>query len=464
MKNNRSKHGIMVSGILILVAGLFLTACQSPTPSVSTQAPNVILILADDMAYGDLSLINGGMTKTPNLDQLARESVWFTQGYSAAPVCAPARAALLTGLHPHETGCVTLNMQRFPELSRIRKDIPTMADVFSDNGYATGLVGKWHCGDGPEYHPMQRGFQEFEGFKGYMVNTYFDYELDMNHQIQRFDDRYLTDHLTSRAIEFVRRHKDHPFFLHLAHYAPHRPLNAPEEIIQKYRDQGQPEHIATIYAMIEVMDQGIGLLLDELDQLGIRENTMVIFLSDNGPDPVAGERGNLGLKGTKYTVYEGGIHVPFFIQWEGTFHPVSLARVTHFTDLFPTLVELCGLDLKEDIDFAGESLAAVLKDGNDTQPAKIRYWQWNRGVPYYSHNAAIRQGKWKLVRPMVTRNVPEGPSEERAVLYNMEEDPFEETDVSETNRNTYETLSVMLEAWCRQVEYNRLENTKPDLP
>ena len=456
MKSIRFLNCRIFSGTLILMAGVLLTACRSALPSDSSKAPNVILILADDMAYGDLSLINGGITHTPNLDQLARESVWFTQGYSAAPVCAPARAALLTGLHPHQTGCITLGMQRFPELSRISKGIPTMADVFSNNGYATGLVGKWHCGDGPDYHPMQRGFQEFEGFLGFMVDSYEDYQLDINQETHSFSGKYLTHDLTDRAIDFVRRHREHPFFLHLAHYAPHRPLGAPEEMVHRYLSQGHTLNTATIYAMIEVMDQGIGQLIAELDQLGIRENTIVIFLSDNGPDPVPGERDNLGLKGTKYTVYEGGIHVPFLIQWKGTFDPATYDQVAHFTDLFPTLVDLCELQLSKSIPFAGTSLETVLRGEEPGELPKERYWQWNRGVPYYSHNAAMRQGAWKLVRPYITRDVPEGASEALPVLYNLEDDPYEEVDVSGENRSRYHTMSVMLEAWCREVEHDRL--------
>ena len=462
MKRDDSRLVRNLIWVFFFLGSLLHTGCSQSNVNVNNKnlksSPNVIMILADDMAYGDLSLINGGVTTTPSINQLARESVWFTKGYSAAPVCAPARAALLTGLYPHQTGCVTLGMQRFPELSRISLGLSTMADVFSENGYATGLIGKWHCGDGADYHPTERGFQEFEGFLGYMVNTYYDYELDFNHNKEKFEDRYLTDHLTERAIEYVRRHKDHPFFLHLAHYAPHRPLNAPEEIVRKYMQEGHPKHTATIYAMIEVMDQGIGQLMEELDELGIRDNTIVIFISDNGPDPVAGARDNLGLRGTKYTVYEGGIHVPFFIQWKGTFDPVQRDQIVHFTDLFPTLVELCHLYLDKTIDFAGGSLAGLLQGDTTSTVVGTRYWQWNRGVPVYSHNAAMRQGKWKLVRPYVTLDVPGKPSEEKPALYDLENDPFEETDLSDSNRTVYKTMSVMMEAWSRKVEHDRLQN------
>lgn len=424
------------------------------------QQPNVILILADDLAIGDLSHINGGKTRTPNLDQLLQEGVWFSRAYSASPVCAPARAALLTGHYPHQTGCITLGLRRFPELTRIDKDMMTLADAFSENGYATGLVGKWHCGEGEGYHPMDRGFDEFEGFVGYMVDTggYFSYKLDIQKEIQAFKNNYLTRNLSERAINFVRRHKEEPFFLHLAHYAPHRPLSAPQEIIDYYLDKGHNKNNATIYAMIEVMDEGIGQLMAELDTLGIRENTLVIFASDNGPDPVTGERANQGLRGTKYTVYEGGIHVPFIVSWSGKFKPAQREEVIQFTDVFPTLVDICDLQLKNPIDFVGGSMAPLLRGEEENNLPEARYWQWNRGVPAYSHNAAMIEGNWKLVRPYVTRNIPEKASEMRSVLYNLEEDPFEEVDVSEENQWIYGSMNVRLEEWSRKVEFDRLKN------
>lgn len=445
-----------------ILAIILLTnqGCRQHNRQEKTEHPNVILILADDMGLGDLSYFNGGLIRTPNLDQLVEEGVWFSQAYSAAPVCAPARAALLTGRYPHRTGCVTLGMKRFPELTKMDKDLPTMADVFRDNGYATGLIGKWHCGEGEGYHPMDRGFQEFEGFVGYMVKSYFSYELDVQGKLYKFEDQYLTNNLSERAIEFVRRHKDEPFFLHLAHYAPHRPIGAPQELVDYYLGKGFNEKIATIYAMIEIMDQGIGKLMAELDNLEIRENTLVIFSSDNGPDPIPGERFNKGLRGSKYTIYEGGIHVPFIVNWKGKLEPAQKKEVIHFTDVFPTLVYLCNLQLPASIDFDGGSMAGLLMGKAENNLPEKRFWQWNRGVPLYSHNAAMRQGKWKLVRPFVTRNIPDGPSEQRSVLYNLENDPFEEHDVSKQNQQIFENMKVMLEQWCREMEFSRLNNNE----
>lgn len=442
---------------LAFTLAISMCACKEVEVEKS-KMPNVILILADDMAFGDISYINGGQTSTPSLDQLIQQGIWFNQAYSASPVCAPARAALLTGMYPHQTGCITLGMQRFPEITKMDKDLKTLADVFKENNYATGLIGKWHCGEGVGYHPLDRGFEEFEGFVGYMVKDYFSYKLDIQKNIEKFDNKYLTDDLSQRAINFVRKHKDQPFFLHLAHYAPHRPLGAPQEIVDTYLEQGFPENTATIYAMIEVMDRGIGQLLSELDTLGIRENTLIIFTSDNGPDPIPGERPNQGLRGTKYTVYEGGIHVPFIMNWQGKLKPNQVDNTIQFTDVFPTLVDLCNLELSDSIKFVGGSLNGLLSGGQANQLPERRYWQWNRGVPFYSHNAAMREGKWKLVRPYLTRIIPEGPSEMRPQLYDLENDPFEKQNVAQQHQRIYEDMIVRLEEWSRMVEYDRLKN------
>ena len=462
MRINKLHHWFLSSGLTTLIFLLAQGTARAETRAEKDR-PNVILILADDMGMGDLSFLNGGKTRTPHLDQLVEESVWFSQAYSASAVSAPARAALLTGKHPHQTGCISLNMKRYPEFTRMDKDLTTVADVFAENGYATGLVGKWHVGMGEGYHPNDRGFQEFEGFRGYMVPSYFDYDLDINGEIIQEDDHYLTNDLTQRALDFVSRHQDEPFFLHLAHYAPHRPIEAPQETVDHYLGKGLNKKTATIYAMIEIMDRGIGQLMDHLDRLGIRENTLVIFSSDNGPDPMTGERYNRGLRGTKYTVYEGGIHVPLLVNWKNHFKAAHSKEVIHFTDLFPTLVDVCHLQLAETIDFEGGSMAGLLRGEDTANLPERRYWQWNRGVPYYSHNAAIRMGKWKLVRPFVTRVEPDGESEEKPVLYNLEKDPAEEHDVSEEHWRVYQNMKTWLEAWCRKMEFRRLEASDQDL-
>lgn len=423
--------------------------------------PNVILIVADDMGVGDISAFNEGLSETPKLDKLIDESVYFNQAYAGSPVCAPSRAALLTGRYPHRTGSVTLSQRNFPDLTRIKKDELLISEIYKNNGYATGLIGKWHSGVGEGYHPLERGFHEFLGFNiGTDIPNYFEYQLDINGEYQSFSGEYLTDVLTRRAIDFVRRHKNNPFFLHLAHYAPHRPLSAPEEAIEKYFERGFDENIATIYAMIEIMDRGIGELVDELNELGIREDTIIIFTSDNGPDPLVGERFNLDSRGAKYYVYEGGIHVPFFVSWHGVISPAKRDEIIHFTDVFPTLIDICELetpDSSKKID--GVSISGLLY--GETKKVRIpdhRFWQWNRGVPYYSHNAAIREGDWKLVKPFVTTAIPDSQSKLDPILFNLEKDPQEKIDYSDKYPEIYNRLRVFLRQWSREVEFDRLKS------
>ncbi|MBR9802552.1 sulfatase-like hydrolase/transferase, partial [bacterium] len=214
---------------LLVVACLLTSLCMSAeaeeTAAASQQQrsqPNIVLILADDLAPGDLSQGDGEKARTPRLDQLAKESVQFAQAYSASCVCAPARAALLTGRYPHRTGVVTLNLNKYPKLTRLHRDEVTIADILKEAGYATGLIGKWHTGRGEGYHPLDRGFDEFEGFDGSVDVGYYAYRFIEQRTARTVTDQYLTDDLTQRAINFVRRHQNEPFFLKLAHYAPHR--------------------------------------------------------------------------------------------------------------------------------------------------------------------------------------------------------------------------------------------------
>ena len=445
---------LLVAGVLVSIR---LSAYGQPfevsVKQKDTQ-PNVVLILADDLAPGDLACGDGKPTRTPNLDRLAKESVRFSQAYSGSCVCAPARAALLTGRYPHRTGVVTLNLNKFPKLTRIRRDETTIANFLKDAGYATGLIGKWHTGRGEGYHPLDRGFDEFEGFDGSLNVRYYQYPFQEQRKTSTVKGKYLTDDLTRRAIQFVRRHREHPFFLHLAHYAPHRPLQAPEEIIDRYLKQGFNKSVATIYAMIEVMDRGIGELLSEIEKLGMAENTIVIFASDNGPDPLTGERFNHELRGNKYQVYEGGIRVPLFVRWPKRFEPGERNHVVSFVDLLPTVLELCNVKPEFPNPIDGQSFASVLQN-RSAEFSPVRYWQWNRGQPNYTHNAAIRDGKFKLVRPFVTRGLKLEDSTLPVVLYDLKSDPAESNDVAGQHPDVVQRMGALLEKLCVDVEKDR---------
>ncbi len=425
---------------------------------LSAQPPNVILILADDMAVGDIAAFNNGITRTPALDQLLYEGLWFDRAYSASCVCAPARAALLTGRYPHRTGVVSLTLNTEPELTRLKRDEITVADVFSANGYHTGLIGKWHTGLGAGYGPVARGFQEVAVFHGSDGGGYHRYVLhtddDMTGKPEP-QDSYLTDELNTRARAFVRRHADKPFFLHLAHYAPHRPLQAPEEVIAPYVEAGYDRDTATVYAMIEIMDRGLGELFAELDQLNLRERTLILFTSDNGPDILVPERFNLGLRGGKYMVHEGGIRVPFIARWPSVIQPGKTESPVHFTDVLPTLVELCGLNHAPKLPLDGRSFASLLTEGTAPEPRPL-FWQWNRHEPNHTHNAALRDGPWKLVKPYVTKNKIEGDSDLPHALYHLDDDPAETTDLAARHPDRVQTMRATLEAWSHDVELDRI--------
>lgn len=429
------------------------------TLAADERPPNVILILADDMTIGDLASFNGGLSRTPNLDRLRQQSIVCEHGYSASCVCAPARAALLTGRYPHRTGVVTLNMNRHPALTRLRHDETTIAEVFQAAGYRTALIGKWHCGTGDGFGPRTHGFDEFEGFSGSQDLSYFRYELTVNDRTQQVDDLYLTDDLSERAIRFVQRNRDRPFFLHLAHYAPHRPLEAPAELVSDYRSRGLDENTAIIYAMIEVMDRGIGRLLNELQRLELDQQTIVMFASDNGPDPLTGERFNGKRRGTKYQVLEGGIRVPLWIRWSETLQPRSFASPVHFVDVMPTLMDLCGI--QSDAACDGRSLATALRIGQ-VPAERDHFWQWNRGRPNYTHNAAIRRGPWKLLRPYVNRKTNPADSDAPLQLFHLKSDPSEQKDVIDQHSELAGELQTALEHWSESVEQSRTRPASAD--
>jgi arylsulfatase A-like enzyme len=367
--------------------------------------PNIVLIVADDMGYGDFGCFNYGAPKTPVLDQLVSEGVCLTQHYSASPVCAPARASLLTGRYPHRTG--TIDTLETRGLDRLALRERTIADLLRQAGYATGLVGKWHNGAfDSRYHPNRRGLDEFAGFCGGW-QPYWKWHLDRNGSLARGDGRYLTDVFTDEAIDFVRRHRSEQFFLYLAYNAPHFPFEARDDDLAMFDDSGNfTLAVRRIYAMLRCMDRGIGRVLEELDRGGIAENTLVLFTSDNGPQfggigEMCSDRFNCGFAGAKLLVYEGGIRLPMVIRWPaGIAGRRHLHGMVHLTDWLPTLVVLAGGALPADLHIDGVDVAPMLqRQRGKVNP--IRFWQWNRYAPVGECNAAMRDGNWKLVRPAI---------------------------------------------------------------
>ncbi|MDX2170583.1 MAG: sulfatase-like hydrolase/transferase [Deltaproteobacteria bacterium] len=367
--------------------------------------PNILLILADDMGYGDFGCFNGGLSHTPTLDQLVAEGTCLTQHYSASPVCAPARASLLTGRSPHRTGVIdTLELRGLDRLALRER---TIADLLRQAGYVTGLVGKWHNGAlDARYHPTRRGFDEFAGFCGGWA-PYVDWHLDRNGSVQASDGRYLTDVLSDEAVDFIRRHRRAPFFLHLAYNAPHYPFHALDEDLAPFRDSGRHTlAVSHIYGMLRSMDRGIARVLQALDDAALAEHTLVLFSNDNGPQfGGAGEmcstRFNCGFAGAKTLVYEGGIRLPMLLRWPaGLSGRRRIADLVHFTDWLPTLLAAAGATPPPELRLDGVDVLPVLQ-GERGRVAQQRFWQWDRYAPAGDCNAAMRDGPWKLVRPAI---------------------------------------------------------------
>jgi arylsulfatase A-like enzyme len=453
------------------------------------QRPNVLILVADDMGYGDFGLFNGGRSRTPHLNALAQAGLCLTQHYSGSPVCAPARAALLTGRYPHRTGAIDTLHGR--GLDRISLSEVTVADLFRASGYRTGLVGKWHNGAlDPRFHPNARGFDEFVGFSAGW-SDYWNYVLDMNGSMHPGDGRYLTDVLTEHALGFIRRHRREPFFLVVAYNAPHFPMQAPEQLIQSYLDAGETLGAAVTYAMIEVMDAGVGRLDETLHECGLADDTLVVFASDNGPYlgdvwGVSLDRFNFGLRGAKHYVFEGGIRVPAVFRWpSGVEGGRFVSEMLHFTDWLPTLAGAAGVELGPERPLDGHDVLAVLR-GETAVVDPVRFWQNNRYEPRVESNAAMRDGPWKLVRPAIpeTMTVDEAdrlvdrglnqwlddrvteiqvPERDEPVLddvpapllFNVADDPFEQHDLAPENPERVRTMSAALESWFESVEADR---------
>ncbi len=456
--------------------------------------PNIVLIVADDMGYGDFGLFNDGPARTPTLDGLAAESVCLTQHYSGSCVCAPARAALLTGRYPHRTGAI--DTLEGLGLDRLALREVTLADRCKAAGYATGMVGKWHLGAlDPRYHPNARGFDEFVGFRGGWAD-YYRWRIDRNGAVEHSDGRYLTDVFAAEAAGFIQRNASRPFFLHAAFNAPHTPLQAPDALVQPYLDAGLTRGVALIYAMNQRMDAGVAQILDALERSGCASNTIVMFTSDNGPHMARGydaltdedidtHRFNCNFNGHKGRVYEGGIRVPMLVRWpDGLPAGRRSDALVHYVDWLPTLLAAAEAPVGDGPPLDGVSVLDVLR-GELPQEAPRRHWQWNRYSPLVECNAAIRAGRWKLVRPRIDevmhvepehlqmdRDLKYHPERQQAAvlgaepereappppppeLFDVETDPGEQHDLADAEPLRAARLLRELETWFESVERER---------
>jgi arylsulfatase A-like enzyme len=409
--------------ILLPILGPLLTAAQAAPP-------NVVLVMTDDQGWFDVGFNGNPHIATPALDRLAAEGVRFTRFY-AEPVCTPTRAGLLTGRRFPRTGAVDTYMGR----DTMSSGEITLGQVFQRRGYRTGIFGKWHLGRYMKYHPTRRGFDEFLGFWQYgFVNRYDDPDELFWNTTPVVATGYISDVLTDVAIGFVRANRGRPFFLYVPYNAPHSPYLVPDEEIQPYLKQGLPLTEARIYGMVTRLDRNINRLLGAIDAEGLRENTVVIFLSDNGG---VSQFFKAGLRGNKASVYEGGIRVPLVARWPGHFPAgAKVDSMAHVTDLFPTLCELIGTQPPDDRPIDGRSLLRHMIEGAGESRHEVLCHQWTRVKPDPDRNWAAQDGRFKLVE---------------GALYDLRADPSETRDVSGEHPEVARRLREAFLSWFADV-------------
>lgn len=392
-----------------------------PITEAKTEHPNIIIILCDDLGYGDVGVYGGTDIRTPNIDRIAERGIRFTEFYSASPVCSPSRAALLTGRMPQRMG---IHGVFFPEsFTGMPVEEITIANVLKEKNYATGIIGKWHLGHMQQFLPLQRGFDEYFGipYSNDMESVVY---MEGNEVVDfRVDQHLTTQTYTSKSIDYIRRHKDKPFFLYLAHSMPHVPIYASEGF------EGKSQR--GLYGdVVEEIDWSVGQIMQELEALDISENTLLIFSSDNGPWLVMHEHGGSAgiLREGKGTCFEGGVRVPTLAMWPAVIKPGRIYdKMAVMTDFFPTLADITNADLPESLQLDGESLYPLFKGEGERTSQKWLYFDGGKADAY-------RNTEWKVKLAFEgTGNATwiKYMDPHPVLLFNLKEDPSESINLAD---------------------------------
>jgi arylsulfatase A len=421
--------------VFFLILSTLIISCQQKEPE---RKPNLILILTDDQGYGDLGIHQNSEIKTPVLDRLASESAQFDRFY-VSPLCAPTRASLLTGRYHLRTGTVSVSNG----LETMDAEEYTLGELFQDNGYRTGLFGKWHNGQHYPHHPLAQGFDEFTGFLAGHWSNYFDTQLEKD-GIRQTIPGYLPDVVTNETLAFIEENQERPFFAYLSFNTPHSPHQVTDEYFSPYKDAGLNDELAAVYGMVSNIDYNIGRVLEKLESLGLNENTIVIFLTDNGPN---GKRFNGSMKGAKGSVHEGGVRVPSFWRWPGKIIPRLITTPAAHIDIFPTLVDLLALKVNRERSIDGISVAASL-NGETQQISRAIFTHVAQPQSELSPlPGAIRKDS------MLLALLPSG-----AELYDLKNDPDQNEDLALKSPEIAEKLSEEYQAWWQKVAPQNLED------
>jgi arylsulfatase A-like enzyme len=428
----------------ILLAVLFIAAGLACAAEAPARRPNVVIVLTDDQGYGDLGCHGNPVLKTPNLDRLHEQSIRLTD-FHVAPMCTPTRGQLMTGRDALDNGAMNVSSGR----TLLRRGIPTMAEIFRGSGYRTGQFGKWHLGDNYPYRPQDRGFERTLWFPSSHIpsapdrwgNDYFDPWLrEQDGRVGRFPG-YCTDVIFEQAVRWIRERagRKEPFLAYIATNAPHGPLWVPDHYRRPYADR--PRNVASFFGMVANIDENIGTLDRALTELGLREDTLLIFMTDNGGTAGASVH-NAGMRGRKIDLYEGGHRVPFFLRWPaGRLRlPGDIAELTECQDVLPTLIDLCGLRKRSGLVFDGTSLAPMLRGTSERLPDRMLVTQFSRmndPVPRKG-DACVLWGRWRLVQDRE--------------LYDLSTDPSQQVNLADRSRDVAAKMREHYARWWAEVE------------
>ncbi len=440
-----------------LLSFIFLFSCASEKKkedAIIKEKPNVILVVVDDQGYGDIAALGNKHIKTPNIDKLYTKSARFTQ-YHVSPTCSPTRAAIMTGHHSNRTGVWhTVNGR-----SLILERETTMAQIFKENGYSTGIFGKWHLGDNYPFRPQDKGFDEVFVHGGGGVEQTMDYwDNDL------FDDVYLhngkhekvegycTDVWFNNAKKYIETNKDKPFFCYLSTNAAHSPYFVADKYSDPYKNNEDIPN-ASFYGMIANVDENLGKLVTYLESIHLMDNTILIFTTDNGTAKGAKiEKGgdrldgfiakgyNAGMRGVKASMYEGGHRVPLFIHWKdgGINIGKDINELTAHYDILPTLVDLCKLDIKPDLKFDGKTLTPLINGNTNGFKDRVIITNSQRvEVPEPWRRTAFMQGDWRLING--------------TELYNLKNDPEQRSNIAEQHPEKVKTFKEIYAKWWDEI-------------
>lgn len=450
------------------VAGiLFLMSCTfgAEETAYAAKRPNVIIILTDDQGYGDVGFHGNSKINTPHLDRMAEKSVELTRFY-CSPVCAPTRASLLTGRNHYRTGVIHTSRGG----AKMQGEEVTIAELLQQSGYQTGIFGKWHLGDNYPMRPQDQGFMESLIHKSGGIgqspdqpNSYFNPKLWKNGEAFQ-STGYCTDVFFDAALEFIDQHRqtEKPFFVYLSTNAPHTPLEIAESYWKPYQRQGLDETTARVYGMMTNLDENIGKLLSHLDQTGLAETTLVLFLGDNGPQQ---KRYTGGLRGRKSWIYEGGIRVPCLAQWPGHIQEGGkIDQIAAHIDLMPTLLALTNTKIPEGLKLDGIDLSPLLTGSKNKMPERSLFFQVHRGLtPQRYQNFAVVTERFKLAGYPGTFGNENLMLQAEPVLelYDLSVDPGEEKNVLHSHPETVKKLLSQYEDWFTEMKSTR--NFEPGL-